>query len=180
MRQLYFIRHGESEFNRAHKWSSSTDVPLTKTGQKQARKAGQKMKNQALSFDVIVSSPLIRAHQTAQHVAEAIDYPSEKIVIHDNLVERQFGVLEGKNDLVAATRYIYDESAIDHYEEVEKLIELQERAEQVLEYLHTLPYDTILIVGHGAFGRALRRAIKNEPLRKRGKSFGNAEYERLI
>lgn len=146
----------------------------------QARSAGKNMRKQGLAFDVIISSPLTRAHQTAKHVAEAIDYPHDKIEINDRLVERKFGALEGSKSLVAATKYLYDESSIDHYAEVERLAELQERANQILEYLNSLPYDTILIVGHGAFGRALRRAIKNEPLHKRGKSFGNAEYERFV
>src|SRR3712207_2041072 len=57
MRRLYFIRHGESEFNKANKWTGSTDTPLTDTGHKQAKKAGKKLRDQGVVFDIIISSP---------------------------------------------------------------------------------------------------------------------------
>jgi broad specificity phosphatase PhoE len=180
MKQLYFIRHGESEFNRANKWVGSTDTPLTETGHQQAKKAGEHLRMQGLSFDIIISSPLERAHQTAKHVASEVGYPHEKIIINERLVERDFGTLEGKRDLIAATKYMIDESAIDRYDEVEKLIDLHNRVVEVLEEIQKMPHDTILIVGHGAFGRALRRHINNEPLSMRGKSFDNAEVARLV
>lgn len=180
MKLLIFMRHGESEFNRSNKWTGSTDVPLTDKGHLQARRAGREMRSKGLSFDVIVSSPLLRAHDTAKHVANELDYPHEKIMINHQLVERDFGMLEGNKHLVAATRYLHDESSIDKYKEVEKLTDLQSRVDYVLDQLNQMPHDNILIVGHSAFGRALRRAVLNEPLHVRGKSFANAEYERLI
>lgn len=180
MKRLYFIRHGESEFNKSNLWTSSTDVPLTEKGHEQAKEAGRLLKQAGEYFDIIISSPLQRAYQTADHVAQALGYPSEKIHLNDRLVERNFGSLEGKKGLVAVTKYIVDESAIDKHDGVEKLVDLQTRVNDFLDYLHSLPYDNILIVGHGAFGRALRRAINKEPIHKRGKSFHNGEVERLI
>lgn len=180
MKYLYFVRHGESEFNKAHKWTGSTDSPLTEKGHEQAKKAGQNLRKQGLAVDIILTSPLTRAHQTAQHIASALEYPTENIKIHPSLVERSFGDLEGHKDLVTATRYLLDESAIDHFPNVESLDALQKRADQILEELNKLPHETVLVVGHGAFGRALRRAITKEPLHIRGKSFSNAEAERLL
>lgn len=180
MKRLYFVRHGESEFNKAHKWTGSTDSPLTEKGHSQAKKAGQHLREQGLAVDIILSSPLTRAHQTAHHIASALEYPSENIKIHSLLVERSFGDLEGRKDLVTATRYLLDESAIDEFPNVESLEDLQKRADQILEELHKLPHDTVLVVGHGAFGRALRRSITKKPLHVRGKTFSNAEAERLL
>lgn len=180
MKRLYFVRHGESEFNRANRWAGSTDTPLTETGHAQAKKAGRHFKQKNIPIDVIVSSPLDRAHQTAKHIASSIGYPHEEIILHEPLIERNFGVLEGNKDLVTATKYLFNEAAIDHYENIEKLADLQERVNNVLDYLKSLPHETILVVGHGASGRALRRAINNEPLHVRGKSFANAEVVRLI
>lgn len=180
MKRLYFIRHGESEFNASHVWNGSSDTPLTPKGREQAKRAGQKAREQDLVFDVIISSPLARAHDTAKHVATAIDYPRDKIILHDQSIERDFGKLEGRKDLVAGTKYFIDESAIDPYDGVESLENLQKRADEFLTYLHSLPHDTILVVGHGGAGRALRRAIQQEPISKRGKSFANAELVRLI
>jgi broad specificity phosphatase PhoE len=181
MRTLYFMRHGESEFNKANEWSeSTTNSPLTKKGLEQSQRAGQELKESGVIFDVIISSPLTRAFQTAEQVAKALDYPAKKIHINDRLVERSFGSLEGKKALVATTKYIVDESAIDSYDDVETLADFQARVDDFLKYLQTLPYDNILIVGHGAFGRALRRAVNKDPITKRGKVFGNAEIERFI
>lgn len=180
MKTLYFMRHGESEFNKANQWTGSTNSPLTVKGFEQARETGKKLKGSGFVFDVVISSPLKRAFQTAEEVARAIGYPVKKIHINDRLVERSFGSLDGKKAVVATTKYILDESAIDSYEDVETLADFQTRVDDFLEYLQTLPYDNILLVGHGAFGRALRRAVNRDPITKRDRVFKNAEVERLI
>jgi len=163
VKQLYFVRHGESELNKAGKWAGSTDTPLTPKGHEQAKQTGLAARIQGLTLDVIVSSPLQRARHTAQHIARQINYPEEAIIIEPRLVERSFGKLENTRDLVARAKYVANERAIDSYPEVESLEDLHVRAAEVLEYLHSLPYNRILIVGHGASGRALRRVINNEP-----------------
>jgi 2,3-bisphosphoglycerate-dependent phosphoglycerate mutase len=180
MKKLYFIRHGLSEFNKANKWAGSSDTPLAPEGYTQAKLAGLLAKEKGLSFDVIVSSPLKRAHDTAKLFASEIGYPDEEIIIHELMIERKFGKLEGRKDLVASTKYVLNEAAIDKYDGVEPLKELHARAEAALEFLHSLPHETILVVGHGAHGRALRRVIHNEPMHIRGKSYQNAELVRLI
>ncbi len=180
MKQLYFIRHGESELNKAHKWAGSSDTALTPRGHQQAKHTGRAAKDQHLTFDIIITSPLQRAHHTAQHVATAVDYPKEAIVLHPLFVERNFGELEGKVDLGAKAKNLLDETEIDSRKDVEPLLDLQHRAEEALAYLSDLPYDNILVVSHGAFGRALRRAINKEPLHRRGASFDNAQLVRLV
>jgi broad specificity phosphatase PhoE len=180
MKRLYFIRHGESEFNRAKIWNGPTDTPLTTKGRKQAKQTGEKLKKEGLAIDAVITSPLKRAHDTALLVLQSADIPIDRMIVHDQLVERDFGKMEGRRDLVATTRYVFDEAAIDPYDGVERLIDLQKRMNEFLSYLHNLPHDTILVVGHGGSGRALRRAIRQEPLSKRGKSLGNAELVRFI
>jgi probable phosphoglycerate mutase len=180
VKRLYFIRHGESEFNAGHKWAGSSDTPLTPKGREQAKLAGKKAREQGLVFDVIISSPLSRAHDTAKHMASELGYPHDKIILNDHFIERDFGKLEGRKDLVAGTKYFIDESAIDAYDGVESLETLQGRMDAFLAYLNSLPHDTILVVGHGGSGRALRRAVQKGSLKERGKSLANAEMVRLI
>ncbi len=155
-------------------------MPLTIKGRSQAKQAGRQASDKGLAFDVIISSPLARAFDTAKIVASELGYPSNKIILNDRFVERDFGKLEGRRDLVAGTKYFIDESAIDPYDGVEKLVDLQKRMDDFLAYLHSIPHDTVLVVGHGGAGRALRRAIEREPLSKRGKALGNAELVRFI
>jgi broad specificity phosphatase PhoE len=178
MKTLYFIRHAESEFNRTGTWTGGQDIPLSKEGRQQAQEAGQKLKG--THFDLILSSPLERAKHTAEYIADAIGYPKEKIALSNRLVERSFGSLEGKRDKISETAYADDESAIDDIPEVEKLQSLQDRANSFLNELYKLPYDSILVVGHGAYGRALYRAVNNIPTHERGYTFGNAEFVKLI
>jgi len=122
----------------------------------------------------------VRAYETAKHIANEIDYPIEKILVDEQLIERDFGKLEGKKELVAATKYLFNESAIDKYDGVESLGDLQVRANKLLVKLKNMPQDAILIVGHGAFGRALQRAVNGNPIHKRGNSFANCEIIKLI
>lgn len=180
MKHLYFIRHGQSETNVTGIWGGRTDTPLTQEGHEQAKRAAEKIRKQGLNFDIIVSSPLQRAHHTAQYIASATGYPHERIVLHDGLVERDFGVLDGTINPEASKAYFLDEAHLDQYEGAERLVDMQWRAQQMVNYLHTLPQDTVLVVAHGSFGRALRRAIDKSPLQERGKTIGNAELVKFL
>lgn len=180
MKQLYFIRHGLSELNKVNAMAGHTDTPLTKEGHQQAKLAGQKARERGMSFDIIVSSPLQRAHHTASHVAAAINYPPEQIEINKLFKERNFGSVEGKPIEKIGVDYVADESAIDHLPKVETLEQLQQRANRALDYLHNLGHDTVLVVAHGSFGRALYRAVNNLPITERNIRYQNAELIRFI
>ncbi len=182
MKNLYFIRHGLSEANKAGIWSGSLlNTPLAPEGHEQAKHAGANAYANGLSFDIIVSSPMDRAHQTAKHVSSAINYPHENIILHNSFIERSFGELEGKSGSAELSAdYGQDESSIDIYQDVERLVDLQWRAQEALNYLHTLPHDNVLVVAHGAFGRALRRAVNKEPLNTPIVPIPNAEIIKLI
>ena len=183
MKHLYFIRHGLSEMNVKGEYSGTSDTALTESGKKQASKTGQYIRDQGISFNLVMASPLQRAHDTAKLVLEHIGYPLHKIVLHEDLKERHFGAIEGMhNSKVNVSREEYENNpfALDHIEGIEKITDLQYRANQFLEHLKSLPHETILVVSHGAFGRALWRAINNEPLSEFGQSFTNAELVKLI
>lgn len=182
MKYLYFVRHGLSEMNKQNRWSGYTDTPLAAEGHEQAKNAGLTAKQQGLYFDIIVSSPLQRARHTAKHIAAHVGYPHEKIVIHDLFKERHFGSLEGTNalSLLTGAKYLLDESSIDKHEGVETLDELQKRADDAFQYLQKLEYDTVLVVSHGAFGRALYRSVNNLPITTRKVRYNNAEIIKFL
>lgn len=180
MKHLYYIRHGESVYNAQQIWAGRAETPLNEKGHEQARLAAKSAAEQGLKFDVIISSPLSRTRQTARYIAEATGYPTANIQLHEGFLERSYGVLEGVQDNTAMNLYKQDEALIDTYQGVERLIDMQWRAQQMLDYISALPHDTILIAGHGAFGRALRRAIYKEPLHERGQQIENAKIIKLI
>lgn len=73
---LTLIRHGQTDWNKANLMQGITDIPLNDTGREQARTTGKKLADMGLEFTVLVSSPLSRAHETAQLVGEHLDRKS--------------------------------------------------------------------------------------------------------
>ena len=86
MKKIFFIRHGQSVMNVAELASGHTDTPLTPIGKEQATKAGKEARDKGLIFDVILASPLERAHHTAKLVAEHSGHSENLIELHDREV----------------------------------------------------------------------------------------------
>lgn len=81
--EVYLIRHGVAE-ERSDKWADDSKRPLTPDGMSRMKKAARGLRNLDVTFDVILSSPLVRARQTADIVsAELDDHP--QIVDVDSL-----------------------------------------------------------------------------------------------
>ena len=81
MSKLYFVRHGESEWNVADKICGRTDIPLTKRGHEQAVETGKKIVADGIKADEILYSPLLRAADTAKHISEMTGIPDRKSVV---------------------------------------------------------------------------------------------------
>ena len=81
--ELYLIRHGVAE-ERSDAWPDDTKRPLTDEGMSRLRKSGRSLARLGVSFDVILTSPLVRTHQTAEIVAAAFS-PKPTIVNVDAL-----------------------------------------------------------------------------------------------
>ena len=68
-KDFYIFRHGETDYNAQKRWQGQgIDIDLNKTGLKQAEDLAEKM--QHLGLEIIYSSPLKRARQTAEFVAK--------------------------------------------------------------------------------------------------------------
>lgn len=152
MKKLYFIRHGLSEMNKSGHFAGRSDTPLAEEGRYQAKQAGQKAKD--LKIDLIVSSPLSRAKETAEIIAGEIGYPADKIELSKLLLERDWGDLEGKPHVTI--------DDLDEVPNAESWTDLLNRAEKALRFLESKEAENILVVSHGTFGRALRSHILEE------------------
>ncbi len=86
---LLLIRHGETEWNRARRIQGHTDAPLTPLGEAQARRLGERLRNE--SFDEIHASDSGRAQRTT-----ALAFPGLPVRTDERLREMHYGVLEGK------------------------------------------------------------------------------------
>jgi broad specificity phosphatase PhoE len=185
MKRLFYVRHGETHMNVSQRLSGQIETPLTDNGIKQAEQTGKDIKTKLPKIDLIVCSPYERAYHTAKLIAEQIGYPVSNIEKSDLLIERTFGPLEG----TSATEFLdnHDYSDFDDVEGAETVEDLQNRAATALEYIKSLDqYDNILIVGHGAFGRAIKRVVNSLPYTheykqdKETKTIGNGEIVELI
>ncbi|GIW62308.1 MAG: phosphoglycerate mutase [Patescibacteria group bacterium] len=89
---FYIVRHGVTEWNKLKKIQGQTDVPLTKEGEEQAKKAAIEYFNN-IHFSSVFSSDLIRAKRTAEIIAleKGLAVSASKL-----LRERSFGSFEGK------------------------------------------------------------------------------------
>jgi len=89
--RLYIIRHGETEWNKVKRLQGQTDIPLAEEGIRLARKTGIGMKD--VKIDLVISSPLTRAVQTAELLTEGRQIP---ILTDDRIIEISFGDWEGQ------------------------------------------------------------------------------------
>jgi probable phosphoglycerate mutase len=157
MKQLYIMRHAETNTNASGKWSGHYEALLTDQGKLQAKLAGQKIKDEDWEVDIIISSPAIRTKETARLVADVIEYPADDIVIESLAIERALGLLENQPAAIFLADHTYKD--IDDVDGAEQVKDLQVRADELLERLKYFPEDNVLIVTHGAMGRALRRSV---------------------
>lgn len=81
--ELYVIRHGVAE-PRGDAWSDDTKRPLTDDGMSRLRKSARGLVRLGIAFDVVMTSPLTRARQTAEIVASAFN-ARPPIVVIDSL-----------------------------------------------------------------------------------------------
>lgn len=94
---LILVRHGESEYNRAKKFTGWQDVGLTEKGKSDAELAGTAIKNAGFSFDIIFMSKLRRANDTAKLIQKTTGLQKIPAVVSWKLNERHYGDLEGKS-----------------------------------------------------------------------------------
>ena len=90
MTSIYLVRHGQTAWNKEEIFRGRTDVPLDETGLKQAELAGQYFKS--MEIHAIYSSPLSRAWQTAQKIAQIQNLKVDPL---EGILDMSFGDWEG-------------------------------------------------------------------------------------
>jgi broad specificity phosphatase PhoE/ribonuclease HI len=95
------LRHGQTELSAERRFAGRGDIPLTEEGLRQAAAAADRLAARG-GIDVIVTSPLRRARQTADAVARATGAP---LLADDGLIETDFGKWEGMTIAEASQRW---------------------------------------------------------------------------
>ena len=157
MAKIFLVRHGQDEDNLNGILNGRRDTPLTGLGKQQAEIVAQKL--QLLKIEVIFSSPLIRANQTANIIATALNI--KNIILNDNLIERDFGILSGcsLSDIPKLSSNIVKGDKVNYFldgDGVETFETLYERASLLLNHVRSSYIDkNILFVTHGDIGKMI-------------------------
>ncbi len=168
MTELIVVRHGQSVADIEGRHEGRADFPLTDLGRQQAEKLSEWLKKK-YSFDMIIASPLKRARETAEIISSKMN---RSVILNDNLMEWNNGVLAGLLREEARSKYPEPEGGRKYFQSVEKgesLIEFRGRAEHFLaSLLHSLKgvedKATICIVAHGGIITMLYRSFLNLPI----------------
>jgi probable phosphoglycerate mutase len=151
---FWFLRHGETDWNTRALSQGNVDIPLNPTGLAQARSAAETLRGRGIA--TIVASPLSRARTTAEMAGDVLGVP---VQIDEGLREVSFGAQEGQPMTDWFVKWIAGEWTPAR---AETFAALRRRAVAAVNRA-TAMTPPVLIVGHGAFFRALRAVMGLEP-----------------
>ena len=158
MGQVYFVRHGQTIWNVENKICGATDIALTELGHKQAVETGKKILEQGIKADEILYSPLIRAKDTALHIAEITGIPARE---EARLKEQNFGKYEStprNGDVFRKDK----ENFVCRYEGGESMLQLCQRIYNLLDDIKNDPSGkTYLLVAHNGISRAIESYFRD-------------------
>lgn len=169
--EIYIARHGQNEDNVNGILNGHRDLPLTDLGRDQAKELGTAIKDAGLRFDVVYSSPLVRAFETAKIVAKIADLPQP--IVLEKLIERDFGMMTGQpSDQIEAlcAPDIIKADIITYFlspDGAETFPQLIERSKAILDEIRTRHSDgEILLVCHGDIGKMIYCAATGKDWRE--------------
>ena len=165
--QFGLLRHGQTDWNINFLLQGVTDIPMNDTGIEQVRLAAQAL--QASDWDVVLTSPLTRAKQTAQIIANHVGF--DEILENELLIERSFGEAEGLSHEQWRAKY----ANLDEIPGGESRTQLAERSQRLLDYVSSeFNGLRVLAISHGALIRGLLAIASNNELPRDGERLGNA------
>ncbi len=164
---LGLFRHGQTDWNINLRLQGTADIPMNQFGIDQVKRAADLLEPE--SWDLVISSPLGRARQSAEIVAERLGIT--QVPTHDLLLERAFGVGEGM---------LYEEwnqkySQLDQIPGAESATDVTARAEKLLAMIEN-EYSgrRVLSISHGALIRFVLQVVTSGQIPPKGERLENA------
>jgi probable phosphoglycerate mutase len=155
MTLIYLVRHGETDWNLAKRIQGNTDIPLNDTGRAQAATSGRLLARR--DWDLIVTSPLSRARETAEIIARETGLATPVEI--DALVERHYGDAEGLDYRTIEERY-------PNNADVPGRESREDVAARVLPAIMALadahPEQNLVVVSHGGVIRTILQTVAPE------------------
>ncbi|MGE8203170.1 histidine phosphatase family protein [Heyndrickxia sp. NPDC080065] len=155
MTKICIVRHGETDWNVLGKIQGRTDIPLNTTGIRQAKECGEFLKTS--KWDVIITSPLKRAKQTAEIINQYLRVP---LVEMNEFIERSFGDAEGMDAEERMSAY-----PDKNYPNQEDSISLEKRLMAGINEINQRYRDSnVLLVTHGAVIHSILSTLSNREI----------------
>ena len=165
--QFGLLRHGQTDWNINFLLQGVTDIPMNETGVEQVRLAAKAI--QVNDWDVVLTSPLTRAKQTAEIIASHVGF--DEVIEQELLIERSFGEAEGLSHEQWRAKY----SNLDEIPGGESRTQLAARSQQLLDHISSqFAGKRVLAISHGALIRGLLSIASNNELPRDGERLGNA------
>jgi broad specificity phosphatase PhoE len=166
MNTVYFVRHGETDWNAQNRFQGIVDIPLDDKGRGQVSKTAQELKD--ITFDVVYCSPLSRAKETCEIILKSNKHGG-KINFDKRIIERSFGDWDG-----LTVTDIYDASNPKYHwwmqnnemplPNGESIADIEKRVGGFLEYLKKAHNNKkILVVCHGGVMLAVHFLLNPKP-----------------
>lgn len=154
MTEICLVRHGQTDWNLQLIIQGREDNPLNDTGRKQAECSAEFLSNE--KWDVIISSPLVRAYETAQIIAKKVGVST--IHLDERLIERDFGQASGK--LIASVIEKVQNREVEDMETDEELV--KRGLASIAEIVEKYENKRIIITAHAHTIKAILCGIDNE------------------
>ena len=157
---VFFLRHGETDWNVERRYQGHSDTPLNGNGRNQAARNGETLKTLIADPNGVafVSSPLARATETLEIARDAMGLPRRRYAIDDRLIEIDLGDWNGRtyDDIAAEDPGVHERRDRDKWNfSIPGGESYREAAVRIRDFLDGIDRPSV-IVGHGASGRILR------------------------
>ena len=161
------FRHGQTDWNINFLLQGVTDIPMNQTGIEQVKLAAKAIRKD--DWDLILTSPLGRARQTAEIILDHVGFDS--VIEEQLLIERSFGEAEGLSHEQWREKY----SNLDEIPGGESRTQLAVRSKLLLDTVaEQFAGKRVLAVSHGALIRTLIAIASQDELPRDGERLGNA------
>ncbi|MFM1958241.1 MAG: hypothetical protein RI929_604 [Actinomycetota bacterium] len=168
---LGLLRHGQTDWNIDLRLQGTTDIPMNQAGIAQVEAAAKHLDQ---DWDVVLSSPLGRARQTAEIVAKQIGI--ESIAIEPLLLERAFGIGEGLTYAEWGEKF----AKLDDIPGAESRSSVEARARELLSHIEqNYAGAKVLAVSHGALIRFVLSEVTAGTIPPAGERLQNASLHIL-
>ena len=160
MMKIYYVRHGQTDWNLTKKMQGGgSEKELNETGIEQANETKRELENKR--YDIVICSPMHRAKQTA----EIINHDKNvETVVDERIRERKLGELEGHEITDEVEKKIWDYDLNYQIPNGESLKDFEKR---ILEFFGEIKQKysgkTVLIVAHGGVAKVIKAHLYGMP-----------------